>query len=336
MNSSKDNLEKDGVTIILPAYNEEKFIGHCLDSLIELNYPKELIQIILVDNGSKDNTVNIAKKYLNKVDLKIEILPGVNVSGLRNAGVRLAKNKYIAFLDSDCTVEKDWVISAIKNFSENNIGVVGSSHQLPKTPSWVANTWHLTIKRHIRRGERDTLPSGNMFVRRTEFIDIGGFDENLKSNEDYELCLRYRQNGYIVFSDPEIKATHHGIPKTLISFFKQQKWHGLHVNKVFIRNIKKIRSIRDLKPFKVVFYGYYNLILHILFILILISCLIGNKCVSLVYIILAIVIPAFIFGSKCVIKQKGTIKQAVLLTILYYFYGMARAFSTLISLKYLK
>ncbi len=96
------------VSIVVPIYNVEKFIHRCIDSILQQSYKNT--EIILVDDGSPDNCPKICDEYSRK-DSRIKVLHKKNggLSDARNAGIRIAKGKYIAFVDSDDSIEKDYI-----------------------------------------------------------------------------------------------------------------------------------------------------------------------------------------------------------------------------------
>lgn len=91
------------ISVVIPVYNVEKYLRQCLDSVVNQTYSN--LEIILVNDGSKDGSLNICKRYAEK-DSRIIILDQANqgLSGARNSGIDIAKGKYISFLDSD-----DWI-----------------------------------------------------------------------------------------------------------------------------------------------------------------------------------------------------------------------------------
>ena len=125
------------VSIVIPALNEEKYIGKCLESLLELNTPLESYEAIVVDNGSTDRTVEIAYSFKDRMKLKIFEKPGINISALRNFGVKHASGEVIGFLDADCTVSKDWLNNAVKQLEAE------LDHQLEMHPEWLARVRQL-------------------------------------------------------------------------------------------------------------------------------------------------------------------------------------------------
>ena len=98
---------EDLITIIIPIYNVEKYLRECLDSVINQTYKK--LQIILIDDGSNDNSGKICDEYKEK-DNRIEVMHKANggVSSARNAGLKIAKGDYITFVDGDDYLDKDY------------------------------------------------------------------------------------------------------------------------------------------------------------------------------------------------------------------------------------
>jgi len=104
-------LETSLISVIIPTHNSELTIERCLNSLISQTFSREKFEIIIVDDGSKDNTITIAKRV--GADLVLEIdqcFPGK----ARNVGASKAKGNPLAFIDSDCEAEHDWLESISK------------------------------------------------------------------------------------------------------------------------------------------------------------------------------------------------------------------------------
>jgi len=109
------------ISVIIPAKNEENNIGNCLTALTQLDASS--IEIIVIDNGSDDRTVDIAKLYTDKVFIE----PNLSISELRNFGAHIAHHDILAFIDADCIADKDWVNKIQHNFYNYNIGCTGST-----------------------------------------------------------------------------------------------------------------------------------------------------------------------------------------------------------------
>uniref|UniRef100_C6DZV2 Glycosyl transferase family 2 n=1 Tax=Geobacter sp. (strain M21) TaxID=443144 RepID=C6DZV2_GEOSM len=210
------------VSVVIPAKNESAIIGWCLLALNQLRYRQDRIEVIVVDNGSTDETVGIAKQS----GASVFVRPGLTISGLRNFGVRQARGEFIAFVDADVIVSADWLRNAMDCFSEE-VACVGCSPAIPEHATWVEKTWHLQVTSRGARCERDWIASMNMVIRRSAFEAVGGFDETLVTCEDVDLGYRIRRAGLKILYDTTISAVHYGEAKTLVQLFKKESWRGI-------------------------------------------------------------------------------------------------------------
>ena len=119
------------VSIIIPAYNAEKYIEQCIDSIISQTYKN--IEVIIVNDGSTDNTLAICEKYA-KEDKRIKIVKKKNegVSKARNDGIKIATGKYIMFIDSDDYIDDDYIEIMHKNIVEKKADLVVSNYTRDK------------------------------------------------------------------------------------------------------------------------------------------------------------------------------------------------------------
>lgn len=211
-------------SIIIPAKNEEANIGLCLESIFSINYPLNRYEVIVVDNGSNDNTVRIAQSYNNAIVLQF---PNVNVSALRNRGAKIARGRILAFIDADCTVSRDWLQRASVYLNESGIAIFGSPPGIPPDSSWVQRTWFMVRGSIDKHGisEVDWLESMNMFIPRNLFLKVHGFNESLITCEDVDISYRLSKYGRII-SDPELRVIHHGEARTIKEFFQKERWRG--------------------------------------------------------------------------------------------------------------
>ena len=127
------------VSIIIPAKNAEKKISLCLKSIKDLDYAQDAINIYVIDNGSSDATVKVAKNY----GCKVFIDSTKTVAGLRNVGAINSCSEIICFLDSDMIVDKTWLKGGLQLFQNNKIGCVTGPLKIPKKSSWIVKTWAL-------------------------------------------------------------------------------------------------------------------------------------------------------------------------------------------------
>jgi len=223
------------ISIIIPALNEEKMIGRCLDSLTRLAFARDRFEVLVVDNGSQDRTLAIADSFKDRLNLKVLQQAGVRISALRNLGARAAAGDILAFLDADCLAPADWLDRIFALAFADGAGVLGAHYLLPEDSSWVGRTWH-RYQEAPKSGEVSHIPAGDLIMRREDFLKLGGFDETIQTNEDYELCERARKAAMHVRAFPQIGVIHLGTAQSLRVFFRKQAWHGTHVIKVFLRD----------------------------------------------------------------------------------------------------
>ncbi len=115
---------KDLVSIVVPVYNAENFIDRCIDSLLNQTYKN--IEILLIDDGSTDNSLNIIKEYeKNNKNIKVYSHKNKGPGPTRNDGIKFSKGRYITFVDSDDYIDNDYVELLVNNITDNDIIVTG-------------------------------------------------------------------------------------------------------------------------------------------------------------------------------------------------------------------
>jgi glycosyltransferase involved in cell wall biosynthesis len=241
------------ISIIIPALNEEKMIGRCLESLAKLAFARDRFEVLIVDNGSRDKTLAIAESFKDRLNLKVLQEAGVRISALRNLGASAAAGNILAFLDADCLAPAEWLDRIFALTPPDGAGVLGAHYLLPEDSSWVGRIWH-RYQEAPKSGEVSHVPAGDLIMRREDFLKLGGFDESIQTNEDYELCERARKAGMNVRAFPQIGVIHLGTAQSLRVFFRKQAWHGTHVIKVFLRDPLKSHNR------KAVFFAAYTLL----------------------------------------------------------------------------
>lgn len=220
-------------------------IGRCLQAIAELDLSGISLDVVLVDCASEDGTIRIAKLFMGRLDLKIVERANLHISALRNLGALMAKGQILAFLDADCLPNRDWLNRASKVLSEHGDIVVGCEYLIPPASSWVARSWYGSIPLPDW-APVSYVPAGGLFVNRTVFERLGGFNERIQTNEDCEFCLRARMAGIEVYAAKALAVVHLGTPQTLAAFFAKQHWHGTHVFRVFRQNVRTLQNARPL------------------------------------------------------------------------------------------
>lgn len=301
-------------SIIIPAYNEERFIRQCLESIVSQSCRPELYEVIVIDNGSTDATVEIAGQFAVTVLIDTE----KTVSGLRNLGASHAQGDVLAFVDADCIVSRNWLEQAMAHVDHDGVAMWGSAPLPPAKANWIYDTWAVVRLKHRTAGDIDWLESMNMFVRREAFLSIGGFDESLETCEDVDISYRVKTHGRIV-SDPRISVVHLGEAASLRVFFKKELWRGKS-------NVKGAKAhafrLRELPSLAIP--AYFGLFLPLVYTLALIT---GDRS----FLCAAALLYCLPFASVFVKLRSApmTLLTALRLCILLTVYFLARTLAVL-------
>jgi glycosyltransferase involved in cell wall biosynthesis len=305
------------ISVIIPTLNEESVIGRCLDSLDKNNFPKSAFEVIVVDNGSTDRTIDVAKSFESILSVKVFKLEKVHISALRNLGAAEARGRFLAFLDADCLAPENWLASALRRLEDSDAGIVGAHYGIPDDSTWVGRLW--TQDRFAEKtGDVSYVPAGDLLLNREMFFSVGCFDESIQTNEDFELCERARGLGLSVRSYPDLQVTHLGTPRTLLAFYRKQRWHGTHVFTIFLRDSRKRKNLRT------ILFSLYTLFCIIGIPLALIGQLMGMSWKFATFFALGLVLPCFLIALKGSATRKDW-SQIFPLTVLYLTFGIARA-----------
>jgi GT2 family glycosyltransferase len=123
-------------------------------------------------------------------------------------------------------VAPDWLRQAARYLNQPEVVCFGGPPDVPADATWVQRAWLLVRRKAQDVQQVEWLESMNMFVRREAFTAVGGFDESLRTCEDYDLSLRLAKRGRIV-ADAAINAVHHGEAATLSHFYRKERWRGI-------------------------------------------------------------------------------------------------------------
>lgn len=211
------------VSVIIPAFNEEKYIATCLDALLpqvrSLSNTGAHCEVLVVDNGSTDRTREICEQR----GVSVVAAPLLRVGAVRNVGAAVARGSLLAFLDADCIPRADWLQQVLLSQTAGPC-LTGCTYALPDNPHWMEAAWFGTEQAGRRPATH--INAGNLVVPTSAFRAVGGFDESLASGEDFELAQRLRPLMPVI-SDDRIVVRHLGNPKTLRRFLQREIWHGL-------------------------------------------------------------------------------------------------------------
>lgn len=207
-------------TIVIPCFNEAEHIGKCLSSLNNQNFPRNQFEIIVVDNGSEDASVEISQASADRTI----VYPDGKVGAVRNKGASEAKGQNLVFIDADCTMDNDWLNRALKLLGLNANTAFGGGCLLPPDASWIEKCW--LLEGHEGNSLPRELIGCSIVLNRDLFEEIGGFNESMSSGEDSELSRRLKIAGNSVSLSRALNVVHWGNAKTQSAFIRRQIWHA--------------------------------------------------------------------------------------------------------------
>jgi len=278
------------VSIIIPALNEESKIERTLCSLKNQSIDGENIELIVVDNGSTDHTVEIANKLADQVLVK----PNCTVGAARNHGARIAKSGILVCTDADCEFEPEWLETGIRLLKENPDTAFGGGLKAPSDEkSWIEEYW--ILNQSGTSVQQQDLLGSCIFIRKGNFTLVSGFDEKTTSGEDSDISEKLRKSGVKICISPKLSVIHRGSPKNLYSFTKRQIWHSEN----YIKRIKK--SAKDKM--------FYITIIYMLSVISLITGLTTNShTITLASLLLLLALPSGL-SYKRISRSKFKIRR---------------------------
>tara|TARA_R100001143_G_scaffold63603_3_gene73742 strand:- start:13745 stop:14650 length:906 start_codon:yes stop_codon:yes gene_type:complete len=276
MNKQLNLLENsDTVTVIVPILNAQKYIDEFLEALLAQTYPNELIQMIIIDNGSSDKSVEIAKKYPVKIIFEDEIK---SPYAARNRGLEVATGDFIALIDANKIPHKDWLMEGITSMKEQKADLLGGDIQfsLPDPPT-ASNLYDsITFNNNYRLVTTENgSAAGNLFFRRSLIDKLGAFPENFRSGMDIWWTQKAVRSGFkLSYSE---KAIVYCKPRNFIEvIFKSYRVGKIHPfnqrqNGVSLPSII-INTIKTFAPPKISRYKEYRTVTKSHFLSIKIWC----------------------------------------------------------------
>ncbi|HEX7880714.1 MAG TPA: glycosyltransferase [Candidatus Eisenbacteria bacterium] len=214
------------VSVVVPVLNGGKHLGELLRSLAALDWPADRLEILVVDNGSTDDTAEQARAA--GVTLLSE--PERGASRARNRGIREARGEIVAFTDADCLVTRRWIRGVTAPFQDPVVGGVGGRIETyrPTTLAerYAARIGHLDVERHLSHPTFPFAPTANAAFRRDVFEKIGGFDPDFPWGEPVDFGKRVvRDAGFRLAFAPTAVVLHRA-RASVAEFRRQQEGYG--------------------------------------------------------------------------------------------------------------
>jgi glycosyltransferase involved in cell wall biosynthesis len=326
------------ISIIIPVYNEEKYISNCLDSIIYSDYPKESIEVLIIDGSSTDKTkelvLEVIKKntYIRLIENKKRIVP---IS--MNLGITQAKGDYIIRLDAHSYFPENYFTELIKNavkYKTENIGTVCITDVKNSTIKALAIKSVLSNKfgvgnSYFRIGvnnpiEVDTVPFG--CFTRDILMKVGGYDERLVRNQDIEINKRIKKVGGRILLLPEPKCIYYArdnYKSFSLNNFSNGQWNILTA--YYTKNLNSL-SLRHFIPLLFIL----SIILPLLISIVDFRIGFISLFIILLYFI-SIIVVAFNINKKILV----TLNLIYTFFLLHFSYGLGSLFG-LINIIFIK
>ncbi len=223
------------VSIIVPCYNEQATIRLLLDAILAQKYSHSRIEVVIADGLSQDNTLAVIADFQREhPDLSLLVVPNHRhtIPSSLNLAIKSAQGEIIVRLDAHSMPIPEYVERCVQTIEEGKGSCVGGLWTIhPGGEGWIARSiaaaaahplgvGDAMYRLEAKPGAVDTVPFGAF--RRNLIEKIGGFDETLLTNEDYEFNTRVRRNGGVVWLNPQIRSTY--IARASLAELAKQYW----------------------------------------------------------------------------------------------------------------
>jgi cellulose synthase/poly-beta-1,6-N-acetylglucosamine synthase-like glycosyltransferase len=238
-----NDVELPKVSVVITSRNNEQTIGECLKSIFGLDYPKEFIEVIVIDAVSSDKTLQITEKYPVKAFSK-----PLNAPAAYNFAVKIASHEILAFVDADAKVEQDWLKKLIARLDEpKTAGVSGNIETWNAENPWARSIGYDIKSRYARIGNYvGRVATMNLLLKKSILEEVGGFDEGFPSQYDTELGFRISRLGYRIAFERNATCYHFNRP-TVRAYFRQQRQYGKNTVRLYFKysSLAKGEEITD-------------------------------------------------------------------------------------------
>lgn len=239
-----DESELPRVAVFVPSYNEEKTVGKTIESLLSLQYPKDKLEVIVVDDGSKDKTYEMALPYTK--DPRVKLLQKEN--GGKHTAMNLALKhtdaEIVGCLDADSFAAPNALLLAVRAFKDPHVAATTPAIHVhnPQNLLQVIQKAEYSLSIFIRRAfaSSDAIlvtPGPLSLFRRSAVVKAGGWRHG-HGTEDLEMTLQLREQGVRIINDPTV-AVYTSTPTTLYKLYKQRvRWtYGFLMNMIDFKHM---------------------------------------------------------------------------------------------------
>lgn len=298
------------VSVVINVYNEEENIQDCLDSLLNQTYND--FELIIVDDGSTDRTMDIVERYSNRFDMEQYSTPHVGIKKARRKGIDKTSGEYVIVIDADEILEPDFIEQIIP-FSYDNVGAVGGILK-SEGEGWVTKGYGVLneIFYGLRSSgnEADWIQGGCSAYRREALEEVGGLAKE-KVSADKDISWKLSKSGWKVLINKKAVAYHRD-PQNVRSVMKREYNIGKRERTLLSKHKDKMswKEISRFYPFGFLFF----LLLSLIFL-------------PIMYLLLASILSTIVLVAFLISKHtnhsafKNTIPSWVVLTLINLAWG---------------
>ena len=225
-------METGRFSVVVPTYRRPRQLAVCLEALAALDYPRDLYEVIVVDDGSPQPPEGVVRAFRDRLDVTLVSKPHRGPALARNAGAARARGDWLAFTDDDCVPAPEWLRLLGARLTGSPDCAVGGRvvNALPENPCSTASQLVVSWLYAYYNPEPERarfLSSNNFAMGAASFRGIGGFDETYPNAaaEDREICDRLLQRGHRIVYAPEA-AVFHAHPLKFVGFCRQHFHYG--------------------------------------------------------------------------------------------------------------
>jgi len=319
------------ITVLVPTYNEENYISLCINSIIEQNYPKGLMEVFFIDGNSTDKTKDIIREYIDKYSFfHLFENPYKIVPKALNIGIKKAKGDFIIRLDAHSKFPENYfskLVESSQKLNADNVGGVCITDVKNRTPKSLAICEVLSNRFGVGNSmfrvgtdkitEVDTVVFG--CFRRDVFEKYGLFDERLVRNQDIELNKRIKNSGGKLYIIPEVKCIYFARENFRDLFENNYKNGFWNILTVYYTKTFKSLSLRHFLPlffilsliipsiismfyFPFIYLTLLSLSLYIIFSVVVSLTLSVRKKMSLLYLLISFFVLHTSYGLGSLIS----------------------------------
>jgi glycosyltransferase involved in cell wall biosynthesis len=234
------------VSVVICAYNAERTMRPCLESLRKLDYPQ--YEVIIVDDGSRDRTAEISMDF---PEFRLIRQPNKGLSVARNVGLHAARGEIIAYTDSDCVVDPHWLTLMVGAMTEKGFDGCGGPNYAPHEDGWVEACCAASpgAPSHVLTSDdvAEHLAGCNMIYTKAALLKVGGFDPQFTSaGDDVDICWRILDVGMRLGYCPAAFVWHFR-RNTIKAYYGQQRGYGRAEAMLYARYPERFNPLGQIK-----------------------------------------------------------------------------------------